>query len=419
MLKSKSLNFPSQVSLMKIAYFYNKLANYLPSFLSRYYIQFLLISIPWILQNSKISLTYISWTFSLFFMGSFISAIIFSIFIDRRRVSFLMKISIVIQIITIILCFIQLNLYILLILRFIQGAASGIFRPLNRIWLQNTIAKNSTPHENTRIASIGQAFIALGMSSGAVAGIGAINYINNKIFVGLIIILPAIFSMLPLIKGTCVENKADKTNYFKLKELIKFFKVKKSSLLVLLIYILSLVIFKIWIIGVPYYFRANIPHYIYLIKISLILQALAYAVAQFIFGVFSKKFSTNKDFQIYLMLTACVFQGIITWFTLHIKSAALLYFLFIVGGGIIPALIFPAMMIILMQDLHQENSNLRDLIFFVLAIAADVGQLLGSACLIIPNVFHITLGIIFIPVLICIFLALYIKMCAISFNQQK
>lgn len=75
------------------------------------------------------------------------------------------------------------------------------------------------------------------------------------------------------------------------------------------------------------------------------------------------------------------------------------------------------MMIILMKDLQRKNSKLRNFVFFILAITADIGQLLGSAFLIKSDLFSINLGIIFIPITACFIIALYIVMNSFDFNK--
>lgn len=235
-----------------------------------------------------------------------------------------MKFSILIQIITIGLCFSKLNLEVLLFLRFLQGVASGLFRPLNRIWLQDTLDKNVSPQESTKTASIGQAFIALGMSSCALARVGIIAFYSNQLYLSFVILIPAILALLPLIKSgfsSCNKNG----NHVQLNEIVRFFKINQFSLLARIIYIISLIVFKIWIIGVPFYFRANMPYDDSLVKKFLIFQALAYAIAQFGIGVFSRKFSKNKYIQLYLILFTTILQGTITWLSLYVKQKILLY----------------------------------------------------------------------------------------------
>jgi Na+/melibiose symporter-like transporter len=397
---------------MKKLNFYKRLANYFPSFMSRYYIQLLLISTPWILQKSKINLTEISLTFSVFFIGSLMSTFVFSMIINKLNIVNWMRISIIVQAITIALCFIEVNLGVLILLRFIQGVVSGLFRPLNRIWLQETLAKDATPNEHSRVASIGQSFIALGMSGGALAGVAITYFYHNHIFLSLVVFLPAILAITPLLNSKFPETYKE-YNDATFKDLIGFFLKSKDSLIALIAYIISLVVFKIWIVGVPYYFRANLPSYDSVVMIFLILQALAYALAQFIIGNFTSSFPNNKNIILYLMLITTILQGIITWLTLYFTQKIILYLLIIIGGGVIPAAIFPLFMMVLMSDLHIENSSLRKLVFFALSISADIGQLLGSLLLIFPNIFKINFGVIFIPIAFCFALGLYIKITSL------
>ena len=121
--------------------------NYLPSFLSRYYLQVMLIALPWILQNQYIAIDEISYIIGIFFWGSILSSLVFAIYAHKlNTIKWLKSVLLLLSLISII-CFFTLNFKILLILRFFQGCLNGLLRPLNQIWLQDRAGLQSSAHD--------------------------------------------------------------------------------------------------------------------------------------------------------------------------------------------------------------------------------------------------------------------------------
>ena len=382
--------------------------RYLPSFMSRYYLQLIILILPWLLQNNHVSLGYISNIFSIFFIGSLSSTIVFSFFDHKINNKRCLYHAAWIQTIAMILCFYIKTPVDILVLRFIQGFGNGIFRPMNRIWLQNTLDSNDYAKTQAKVSSNGQAFIAIGMCIGSISGVLVVITSANKFITALCVIIPLLLVVISIMmvktKILSISNNVE----FNAKKIINFFKVSKYSLMALVTYTLSLSVFKIWIIGVPYDMRSH-GYSSLLIALMFILQSLCYGITQLSLNNYNKFMMTDQKMGIIIICISTIAQGLLTSLSLYFNNRYFICLIILVGGGLLPALIYPQMILIIMKDCSSPKYFfLKGKLFFILAISADAGQLLGSLCLIRPNVFDIKLGIIYIPITICFLVLTYV-----------
>ena len=94
-------------------------------------------------------------------------------------------------------------------------------------------------------------------------------------------------------------------------------------------------------------------------------------------------------------------QGALTWLSIFTGNLIFIGVLILVGGGLIPAIVYPIMNLILMRDMHTTNSTIQRHMMLILAMVADIGQLIGGALLIFPNIYTIKLGVMAIPIVLC------------------
>lgn len=89
----------------------------------------------------------------------------------------------------------------------------------------------------------------------------------------------------------------------------------------------------------------------------------------------------------------------------------------LLGGGLIAALIYPLCISICEKHMLKHGATFQRQLFLVLALAADIGQLLGSLLLWIFNAFHLTgLTALLVPVCIVLFV-MFINM--LKLNGEK
>jgi len=366
----------------------NNFMVYLPSLLTRYSIQLMVIALPWILQSKTIDLASISMTLGIFYVASILVGIKSLSFIHRMNIRKTLILTIFIQAIASALCFFTTDLLYLSFLRAIQGGSTGLLRPLNQIWLINFYHNDECPNSRAKRATFGQVYVAIGMALGSFLGSLVIEFVHPQLFGTVICLLPsfACIYFLPKEKISINTLPAIESlpNFSKTKAwFLKDYNIMK----VFLYYLLSLVIFKIWIVELPFTIRSDSslidPKVLIL---TLTLHPLLFSFSQLLIGIFLNRINTKNETSSLIVGLSTMLQGILIYCTLFTTSPLLFSILLLAGGAILPAFIYPFLSKVIMQSLKGEIEIVKRNAMVLLSLSADIGQVIGSLLLMIS--FH-------------------------------
>jgi len=167
------------------------LAVYLPSLLSRYSTQVLVISIPWLLQAQGVGLADISAALLPFYAGALVFSALASVWATRWPLARALVAVLVLQGLFSILCLLSTSVTWLAAFRFLQGAATGLARPLSQLWaLERQADAQASPERKMQINVFVQVAIALGMALGSFAGVLLGREGGGLVAVSLALLLP-------------------------------------------------------------------------------------------------------------------------------------------------------------------------------------------------------------------------------------
>ncbi len=392
-----------------------ELCIYLPSLMTRYSIQVMLIALPWILQTKNISLSEISLTLGSFYCGSLITGIFATKIIRGRSIDSILRLCIALQAIVSAGCFFTSNLQLLFILRFFQGAFLGLLRPVNQIWLIE-LKSERDPSKTAQVATYSQVLIALGMALGgyfgALSGRFSSSAFEAIVFAVAISILPAIFVLCftPRLKNVDQYREQSQSSS---EPMISVLLTRPALLDAVFAYALSLTVFKIWIMVFPFWIRQSLAIFSYgdlhgknieyFLGTIFLIHPLSFSAAQWFFGKSTPRMPKSSNYNLLILVCAVFAQAFFTWASIFLGNIWLSGFFIILGGGIISAAIYPSLMCTVMRELESHSSHLKRSMMVILSVSADIGQLLGSLFLIFPQWFNIRMEAMLYPVTILIF----------------
>ena len=186
----------------------------------------------------------------------------------------------------------------------------------------------------------------------------------------------------------------------------------------LLYYVVSLTVFKIWIILVPYHIREGLLPSISASYLMLILtiHPFVFSAAQYVVGVILHKFSDNDKMNAFLVGLFTVLQGLVTWLCLSLNSPILFGLVLLIGGGVLSATLYPLLAKVWMKNLNGQNPVVRRHAMLMLSVGADIGQLVASPILAL-TIFTFPMANIFLPIGI-ILLVMMLPIRKVNYRPQ-
>lgn len=384
---------------------FRNFACYLPSLMSRYSIQLMLVALPWILQNRGVSMLEISATLGFFYAGSLIMGILSTRIINRLNAHRTLQILIIAQSLLAGAVFLTTDITMITFLRFFHGIALGLLRPLNQIWLLEVMVEDVTAEQRAKRASYSQVVIALGMAVGSFLGSLAPQFSQGLIYAISVCVLPAFLATVLMPKGLNQnihkEQSQTQTQYGFVKT-FHWLSQHGTSVRVILIYLFSLTVLKLWMVTIPVVFRDS-PKYTdsevaAFLGLILAVQPLAFSLGQYLMGIMINWLPKSQSVALHLVGIATILQGLLTWASLATSNFWIIGLLIIVGGGMIPAAIYPIMSLITMRDFQNEPASLKRQIMLILGISADVGQIIGTFLLALPLLTKIPMETMILPI---------------------
>jgi MFS family permease len=382
---------------------------YFPSFLIRYSMQFTLIALPWVLQGRGIPIAAISTAVSFFHFGSLGSGLLAGRLIGRVKVRGMLRGLLLLQALLAASCFWSFNIPTLSALCLLQGATLGILRPLNQIWLLELEPEGSTVEQTARRSTYSQVVLALGMAVGAWLG-AVVSGVSGSVFFGMAsCLVPSLAGIFWLPPGPPPRAQGSTTVAAPhgLRAPITWLTRHVFAGSAVLLFLLSMVTFKVWIVGLPFHLRTQATgmpdgqHLVTLLGILLAVQPLVFAGGQFVAGRLVHRMPRTPLASVGLLLAANLAQAGMTWLAVWsgLPGWAMMM-LVLVGGGLGPAIIYPLMMLMLMRQLREGGMHLYRQMMLLLSILADVGQLIGVALLALPSLTRLPLETLLLPVLL-------------------
>ncbi len=379
-----------------------RLAIYLPSLMSRYSIQLMLVALPWILQSRHVSMLTISVTIGFFYAGSLLAALVASQVAGKIRVRETLQVVILLQGIFSAAALFSVDITLLSLMRFLQGVSVGTLRPLSQIWLLE-VAGDETAEQRAKTAAYSQVVVSLGMAAGSFLGSLAPQATNGLLYGVLVCLLPSLM-VIPFLpkSGERVRERPQAESGTNLKAAWQWMATHSTSARAILIYLLSLMVLKIWFVGLPFYIREETvkvagPGILAALSLSLSLHPLAFSFGQWVMGALTNRLPRTPAVNLFLLALATGLQAVLTWCGTLSANPWVIGGLIVIGGGLIPAAIYPILSLINMRDLLESSPVLRRQVMIVLALAADLGQLLGTALLAVPAITGVPMEIMLVP----------------------
>ena len=304
-------------------------------------------------------------------------------------------------------CFFTDQMAFIGLLRFAQGAFTGILRPMNQIWLLEYFAAENVAGQ-TRRSTFGQVAIAIGSALGNFLGATAAMKDNGAIIGAVACLVPVLGIILFLPQLPTKEASGNVVQKAEgLSRALSWLIKNPVCLKTLCLYSLSLVIFKLWVIGIPLYFRTMVAYSpevtTRVLTIALTISPLGFAIGQCIMGLLTRYYPRKRETTIPLLMASNVIQALLTWASLYVPGQySAIIFLFL-GGGLFGATTYPLVTYLLLSEINEAKRALKRPVMLFLSIAADLGQVIGGLLLAFP--LHATalhLEIMIVPIVLSI-----------------
>jgi len=348
---------------------------YLPSFFTRYLIQFLIVGLPWMLQARKFELTEIAMLLGCYYATSLLVSLA-----NTKIIHFLPSRNtiIVAGLFQAVLCTVILlssGLATIYISMVFLGVSVGLLRPMSKIWLLENQTELIRRNEIIKRSAWSEIFVSLGMALGGALGAvaGKINNILNLAIVSGCIMLPTVLLLTLKKTDNNICNKPSESNEF---------LSDKFVWAAILIYLLSVCIFKLWIVKVPFELR-KAGDIVTQSELAFILaiHPIGFLVGQFLMGRFAHLLTKNQDKLMIALSSLTVMQGALTWAAIYVKSKLLVGILVVGGGGVLAAGIFPIAIALVESHLVNGGAKFKRQVMVLFSIAADVGQVIAMLIL--------------------------------------
>jgi len=389
---------------------------YLPSFLTRYSLQLMTVALPWVLQMRGEHLNAIAGSFIVFFSGSLLAAFWISKKIKSLDIPVVLVQMIILQAALSALCFWITTPWLLYLIRFIQGFSLGALRPVNQIWVnehQNELCRIAL----TKRSTFSQVMVSAGILAGSALGSVVQNYVSTAevaMAYGIVAcLLPGIGAAIYLNKSskkTSEEKKLPQLKPATWNELWVWLQSHPASMSAIIFYILSLTVFKIWIIAIPFSIREN-PSFLNLesatsfLGVLFMFHSISFLISQYVLSKTSDRLSNNPKTNSMWVGILTLMQGLFVWFGFLSGSAVITLSCIVIGGGILAGIIHPVLMNSLYIEIPERQGILMRKVLIVLSVSADIGQIFACGLLLFPIPIHGGLPLMIIPlILICVFM---------------
>ncbi len=395
---------------------------YGPSFLTRYGIQFLIVALPWLLQSKGYSLGQVSQVLLFYNVGSLLVGFLSTRFIHKLNSKKMIMWTGLFQSILAVGAVGLSSMNYISLFMFLQGVCLGLLRPLSKIWIFE-LSKRNEKNDVVSKAAFSEVLTAVGMTLGSVFGSLAVKFIQNELhlfgYTSICLITPVLV-LTYFIRSISMKKLESITVNPKdsFLDFLRWVKNDQSLALVLIIYLMSITVFKIWIVGVPYFLRnQNSSDIEAFLSMVLGLHPIIFMIGQILAAKFVLKRFIQEKWVFLSIGLSTLLQALFVGLGAFLSSKISISFGILLGGGLIAALIYPLCISICEKHMLKHGATFQRQLFLVLALAADIGQLLGSLLLWIFNAFHLTgLTALLVPVCIVLFV-MFINM--LKLNGEK
>lgn len=370
---------------------------YAPSVLTRYALQLMTVALPWVLQLQNQKMDSIASSFIFFYLGSLIAGGLALRYSDQLRVRDSLAITLFLQGVLSAACFFFTDPLTLATLRIAQGFILGLARPANQIFINEYRFEESKEVLKKR-SIFGQVAITVGMILGSGLGsmIGLLfDWPKLSFFlIASACVLPGI--LVPILLKWNPYNRHHQT----LKDERSLFQslATPEVIAILVLYLVSLTVFKSWILLVPFELRAQSAEFglnsagAFLSALFLV-HPILFALSQYVLGRLSHFLPQTNKSRILWMTISISAQALLPFLGLMTKNIWILGASVLAGGAVVAALIYPLLISVLYDVIPSPQGTLMRKIYVVLAITADLGQLIGAA-LLAPTNSYMTTGIL-------------------------
>ncbi len=400
------------------------LAAYLPSLLSRYSTQVLVIAIPWLLQGRGLDAAAISSALLPFYAGAFLLSAWASAKAPRWHLARTLVAALLLQGLFALLCLQSESVGWLAVFRFLQGAATGLSRPLAQLWaLECEASVQDSAERKMQVHVFVQVAIALGMSLGSWVGVALAQAHGSVLPVVLAVGLPvalACASVATLARRAArleaqvpqaVHGPAASEDASEEREAAATPWTQRPVQAVFLVFFASMAAYNVWPILVPFALRASspAPELLAALAMALTLQPVLFGISQLVIAAWLKRRPAGDSI---LLLGLVVGHGLsLLAFRLAAQETRTGAFvlLFLLGGGLLVAVIYPVSSLLLMRAVAHLPVALRvpsqRRLVVQFGLAGDLGQLAGGG-LIAANLMpqrpidlFLALGVLALPAL--------------------
>lgn len=390
------------------------LAIYLPSLLSRYSTQVLVISIPWLLQAQGVGLAEIAAALLPFYAGSLAFSALASFRAATWSVPRALVAVLILQGLFSLLCLVSGSVAWLAVFRFLQGAATGVSRPLAQLWaLECEAGLQSTPERKMQVNVFVQVAIAVGMALGSHAGVTLGRDQWGILAVSAVVLLPvavACASVWRLARSLPPGQQASATV---LQQGASPPRQKWAGPLspglagAFLVFFASMATYNIWPVLIPFAVRGRVaPDLVEALALALAIQPLLFGVAQLgVAAVLQRLCASDR-----LLLALLLGSHLLSLLAMRVGSAQghpwLFGLVFLAGAGLAVGVIYPVGSLLLMRHIERlpephRLANQRRLVF-LFGLAGDLGQLAGGGLLAAGLFPHQPLDLLWVPALLAL-----------------
>lgn len=349
----------------------------------------------------------ISLTIAVFYAGSIVMGLTGSRFIERVHIHHALLATIAVQSLISAATLLVTDLPLLLVLRFAQGAAMGILRPVNQIWLLE-FERADSAEESAQRQIFSQVGLGIGLAAGGYIG-AVVGGVGDAFLTVAACILPALVTLAitpaprerPVALTPTVAGSASVKN--DIAGAFKWLVRSRYAWAGVAAFCVSMAVFKIWIVAYPYAARmveGSDSSSLLSLTVVLAVQPLFFTAAQWVFGKNIRRIRIGSVVGLRLLLVCAVSQAVLTWIAIAAAGAWWPPLLIIIGGGLAAAFIYPLMSMLVLREMATEVTHRQRQTMIVLAVAADVGQIMGALLLGVPAITSIPAEAMAIPVVV-------------------
>jgi MFS family permease len=388
---------------------------YFPSFFVRYGFQYLMIGLPWFLQAQGYSLDQVATFILPLFTGSMIGGLSVSLLLHKLRTLPYIVGGISISSMLISILLLSGKSWYLFAVLTILGLTIGWLRPLAKIWIVE--GPGYLPHRRgiTQHTSYTEIAIGIGMAVAGFLGSHLAKFSGDASWLTVWNIITA-FGPILLVTGltypiwdkikTGDDCHGAPGGNFPFRDLLKCFK-QPNVFYPIVMYLLSILVFKLWIIAVPFELRAIFyteRDYRWL-SVILSIHPLAFIFGYLILSSCGSNWISGNT-ALSFLVGGILAQGVLTSVSCYMSTIWSAGLLILIGGGVIAAFIFPSMMFLLEDSLNESTVVVKRGIMVLVSLATDIGQVMGSFLLTLTRTFDNYLALMILLLLILLLLTL-------------